>query len=80
MSVTLVTIEVRNGDIAKALKLFKKRVEECGHLQELRERKEYKKPSVVKREKMNKVLYRLQRERTLEQDRENGRTHRKKTK
>jgi small subunit ribosomal protein S21 len=80
MSVTLVTIEVRNGDIAKALKLFKKRVEDSGHLQELRERKEYKKPSVVKREKMNKVLYRLQRERTLEQDRENGITHRKKTK
>jgi len=76
MSVTLVTIEVRNGDIAKALKLFKKRVEESGHLQELRERKEYKKPSVVKREKRNKVLYRLQRERTLEQDRENGITHR----
>jgi small subunit ribosomal protein S21 len=76
----LVTIEVRNGDIAKALKLFKKRVEDSGHLQELRERKEYKKPSVVKREKMNKVLYRLQRERTLEQDRENGITHRKKTK
>ena len=80
MSVTLVTIEVRNGDIAKALKLFKKRVEDSGHLQELRERKEYKKPSVVKREKRNKVLYRLQRERTLEQDRENGITHRKKTK
>jgi small subunit ribosomal protein S21 len=80
MSVTLVTIEVRNGDIAKALKLFKKKVEDSGHLQELRERKEYKKPSVVKREKMNKVLYRLQRERTLEQDRENGITHRKKTK
>jgi small subunit ribosomal protein S21 len=80
MSVTLVTIEVRNGDIAKALKLFKKRVEDSGHLQELRERREYKKPSVVKREKMNKVLYRLQRERTLEQDRENGITHRKKTK
>ena len=80
MSVTLVTIEVRNGDIAKALKLFKKRVEDSGHLQELRERREYKKPSVVKREKMNKVLYRLQRERTLEQDRENGITQRKKTK
>ena len=80
MSVTLVTIEVRNGDIAKALKLFKKRVEECGHLQELRERKEYKKPSVVKREQMNKVLYKAKKDRQNEMDRENGITHRKKTK
>jgi len=80
MSVTLVTIEVRNNDITKALKLFKKRVEDSGHLQELRERKEYKKPSVVKREKMNKVLYKAKKARQNEIDRENGVTHRKKTK
>lgn len=80
MSVTLVTIEVRNGDIAKALKLFKKRVEESGHLQELRERKEYKKPSVLKREQMNKVLFKAKKDRQNEMDREKGITHRKKTK
>ena len=80
MSVTLVTIEVRNGDIAKALKLFKKRVEDSGHLQELRERKEYKKPSVLKREQMNKVLFKAKKDRQNEMDRENGITHRKKTK
>jgi len=79
MSVTLVQIEVRNGDINKALKLFKKRVEDSGHIQELRNRKEYKKPSTIKREKRDKVLYRLQRERTLEQDKENGRHPKKKT-
>ena len=79
MSVTLIQIEVRNGDIKKALKLFKKRVEDSGHIQELRNRKEYKKPSTIKREKRNKVLYRLQRERTLEQDKENGRHPKKKT-
>ena len=80
MRMVLASVEVRNNDINKALKLLKKKVEDSGHLQELRERKEYKKPSVVKREQMNKVLYRLQRERTLEQNRENGITHRKKTK
>jgi len=79
MSVTLIQIEVRNGDINKALKLFKKRVEDSGHIQELRRRKEYKKPSTIKREKRDKVLYRLQRERTLEQDKENGRHPKKKT-
>ena len=80
MSVTLVTIEVRNGDIAKALKLFKKKVEDSGHLQELRERKEYKKSSVLKREQMNKVLFKAKKDRQNEMDRENGITHRKKTK
>ena len=80
MRMVLASVEVRNNDINKALKLLKKKVEDSGHLQELRDRKEYKKPSVVKREQMNKVLYRLQRERTLEQNRENGITHRKKTK
>ena len=80
MSITLIQIEVRNGDINKALKLFKKRVEDSGHIQELRDRREYKKPSTIRREKRDKVLYRLQRERKLEQDTENGITHRKKTK
>lgn len=80
MGITLVSVEVRNNDIAKALKLFKKRVEDSGHLQELRERKEYKKPSVVKREQMNKVLYKAKKARQNEIDRENGVTHRKKTK
>jgi len=79
MSVTLIQIEVRNGDINRALKLFKKRVEDSGHLQELRRRKEFKKKSTIKREKRDKVLYRLQRERTLEQDKENGRHPKKKT-
>ena len=80
MSVTLVTIEVRNGDIAKALKLFKKKVEDSGHLQELRERKEYKKSSVLKREQMNKVLFKAKKDRQNELDREKGITRRKKTK
>jgi ribosomal protein S21 len=43
------TVEVRNGDIAKALKIFKKKVMESGHLLELRERKEYVKPTTKRR-------------------------------
>jgi small subunit ribosomal protein S21 len=77
MSVTLIQIEVRNGDINKALKLFKKRVDQSGHIQELKDRREYKKPSVKKREQKNKLLYRLQKERKLEQDRERGITPQK---
>lgn len=80
MRMVLASVEVRNNDINKALKLLKKKVEDSGHLQELRERKEYKKPSVVKREKMNGVLYKAKKARQNEMDRENGITHRKKTK
>lgn len=74
MGIVLASVEVRNNDINKSLKLFKKRVEESGHLQELRERKEYKKPSTRKREQMNEVLYRAKKLRGLEKERENKRT------
>ena len=32
----LVSVQVRNGNIQKALKIFKRRIEESGHLQLLR--------------------------------------------
>jgi ribosomal protein S21 len=51
-----VTVIVRNGDITKALKIFKKKVNESGHLLELRERKEYTKPKTKRREqKLNAI-------------------------
>lgn len=39
------TVEVRNGDFNQALRRFKKKVQEDGILQELRERQHYVKPS-----------------------------------
>ena len=39
------TVEVRNGDFTKALRIFKKKVQEAGIVQEIRERQEYVKPS-----------------------------------
>ena len=39
------TVLVRNGDFNGALRKFKKKVQEAGILQEVRERKEYVKPS-----------------------------------
>ena len=38
-------VEVRNGDFNAALRRFKKKVQEAGIIQEVRERKEYVKPS-----------------------------------
>ena len=81
MGVTLVSVQARQGEeIQSLLKRFKKKVEASNHIQELRERKEYKKPSVKKREQMNKVLYRAKKEREMDLDRERGVTRRKKTK
>lgn len=39
------TVEVRNNDINYALRKFKKKIQEDGILQELRERQHYVKPS-----------------------------------
>ena len=44
----LVTVKVKNKDINKALKIFKRRTMDSGHLMELRERKYFEKPSAVK--------------------------------
>jgi len=37
-------VEVRNGDVNKALRIFKKKVQEAGIIQEVRERQFYEKP------------------------------------
>lgn len=42
-------VEVRNGDFNYALRKFKKKVQEDGILQEVRERQHYVKPSEVRK-------------------------------
>jgi small subunit ribosomal protein S21 len=71
MGKSKVTVTVRNGDINKALKIFKRLVFDSGHLQELRERKEYTKPKVVRREEKQKAI-REQELRTLKEKAEAG--------
>jgi small subunit ribosomal protein S21 len=48
------TVEVRGDDIAGAMRRFKKKVQEAGIIQEVRDRQEYVKPS-VKRAKAKKA-------------------------
>ena len=48
------TVEVRNGDVNAALRRFKKKVQEAGIIQEVRDRQEYVKPS-IKRAKAKKA-------------------------
>lgn len=43
------TVLVQDGNVEKALRKFKKKIEECGLMQELRERQEYIKPTTVRK-------------------------------
>lgn len=45
-----ITVEVRNGNVIKAMRVLKKKVLKEGLLNELRERQYYMKPSEKKRE------------------------------
>lgn len=43
------TVEVRNGNAEKAMRIFKKKVMEAGIVQEVRDRKQFEKPSAKRR-------------------------------
>lgn len=58
-----VTVKVIKGDIQKALKKFKSKTMDSDHLNELRERKQFLKPSVVKRKQKKDAIRKQQWER-----------------
>ena len=68
MSIHKTRVEVRNGDINRALKIFKSKTIQSGHLQELRNRKEYTKPTTVRRREKDQAIrlnkYRLENDET----------------
>ena len=43
------SVEVRNGDINKALRRFKKKIQEDGLMQRLREKEYYEKPTSIRK-------------------------------
>lgn len=70
MSISLVTIKKRDGeDINSLLKRFKRKVETSNHLNELKDRKYYIKPSLEKRERLNKVQHKIKKDREKELER-----------
>ena len=52
-----VSVKVRKGNIQKALSIFKRLVKDSDHLYELRDRKEFVKPSAAKRKQKLKAIY-----------------------
>ena len=68
--VTLTAVKKRDGeDISSLLKRFKRKVESSGHLIELRERRYFVKPSMVKRIQKNDILFKRKVEKILEEER-----------
>lgn len=53
-----VSVKVKGDQIDRALKLFKKKTFSSGHLLELRDRQEFTKPSVKRREEKQKAIRR----------------------
>ncbi|MCQ2117378.1 MAG: 30S ribosomal protein S21 [Bacteroidales bacterium] len=54
----MIIVPIKEGEnIEKALKKFKRKFEKTGIVKELRSRREFTKPSVKKREQMNKAIY-----------------------
>jgi small subunit ribosomal protein S21 len=57
----MLIIPVKEGEsIEKALKKFKKKFEKTGAVKELRRRKEFTKPSIIRREEIKKAIYKRQ--------------------
>jgi len=54
----MIIIPVKEGEnVERALKRFKRKFEKTGVIKELRERKAYKKPSIINREMLMKAKY-----------------------
>jgi small subunit ribosomal protein S21 len=49
-------VKVVNGNIELALKAFKRKMKDSGKMEEVKERKEFLKPSVIKRKKMKDAI------------------------
>ena len=54
---TKVAVKVIKGNIQKALSKFKRKVKDSDHLFELKDRREYVKPSVKNRRKKQTAIY-----------------------
>ncbi|NNC94989.1 MAG: 30S ribosomal protein S21 [Chitinophagales bacterium] len=53
----MLIIKIEDGDVSRALKKYKKKVQDTRLLQQLKKRKEYTKPSVRRRNEILKAEY-----------------------
>lgn len=63
----MTTVIVKDGQIEKALRKFKKKVQDSGVLDDLRKHEFYEKPTTKRRMAKNKAIRRQQRQREQEE-------------
>lgn len=66
MGIANTVIEVKGGDINKALKVFKQKTESYGIKERLVEKKEFKKPSEIKRLQKEEAIRKQKRKNGLQ--------------
>ena len=62
---SIVAVKVIKGDINRALKKYKRKVSDSGHLLELRDRKTYTKPKTIRRREKQQAIREQQKETIL---------------
>ena len=60
-----ITVEVRNNNVEKALRVLKKKLIKSGQMKELKEKQYYQKPSFKKREKKKENIRRYKKDQKL---------------
>tara|TARA_A100000164_G_C21214576_1_gene455419 strand:- start:118 stop:327 length:210 start_codon:yes stop_codon:yes gene_type:complete len=60
-----ITIEVRNNNVEKAIRVLKKKLTKDGQMKELKRRQYYQKPSAIKREKKKENIRRYKKEQKI---------------
>ena len=60
-----ITIEVRNNNIEKAIRVLKKKLTKYCQMKELKRRQYYQKPSAIKREKKKENIRRYKKEQKI---------------
>ena len=60
-----ITIEVRNNNIEKAIRVLKKKLTKDRQMKELKRRQYYQKPSAIKREKKKENIRRYKKEQKI---------------
>ena len=64
-----ITVEVRGGNLEKAMRVMKKKLAKEGMIKELRRRQYYQKPSFIKREKKKEGIKNYKKQQKLRESR-----------
>ena len=65
-----ISVDVRNNNVEKAIRVLKKKLQKDGMMRELRQRQYYEKPSLKRQRKLKDSLRRVAKEKRLREKRD----------